>query len=540
MNAACGGYRDAWLRLADGTRLVSRIWTPQGRGPWPVLLMRQPYGRAIASTVTYAHPDWYAAQGFLVVVQDVRGCGDSEGCFAGFAQEAADGAETVRWARNLPESNGRLATYGFSYQGLTQLLLADSPDLPDGLAPAMCGLDERLHWATEGGAHWWALGLAWALQLAALRCRRNGELQAWSHIRRTLDSGDFLAVGPDVLQRLDPQGMGMGWLHREPADPAQWMRHEPPQALLSRPMLVVGGWFDPHLRGVLDLWHRSRSAGGQPHLHLGAWSHLHWHGGLDAVQCAFFRRVLAEGASAPGSGDPLQSSTPRFIWQCPITEGWHQADPCHCPLPLHWSLRSDGLAAVRTDAGMLIAGSGGGEVTIVHDPWRPVPGRGGHLGLDAGLVDRDDLDARTDVACFTSEPFAVTTALLGCPWLELDVEADQPGFDLCGALSLLPHGPTRRVRQISTGVARWLGEECCRLQRRRLSLQPIGVVLQPGDRLRLSLAAAAWPQIAVNPGDGTQPWGPGTISHRIITLRIQLAGSRFWLDPLVAADWQRR
>ena len=37
----------------------------------------------------------------------------------------------------------------------------------------MCGLDERLHWASEGGAHWWALGVGWALQLAAEGCRRR-------------------------------------------------------------------------------------------------------------------------------------------------------------------------------------------------------------------------------------------------------------------------------------------------------------------------------------------------------------------------------
>ena len=37
-----------------------------------VLLMWQPYGRAIASTVVYAHPSWYAAHGYIVVIQDVR------------------------------------------------------------------------------------------------------------------------------------------------------------------------------------------------------------------------------------------------------------------------------------------------------------------------------------------------------------------------------------------------------------------------------------------------------------------------------------
>ena len=86
--------REAELTLSDGVRLRSHLWYPRHGGPWPALLMRQPYGRAIASTVTYAHPRWWAEQGYLVVVQDVRGQGDSEGRFGGFVQEASDTAET--------------------------------------------------------------------------------------------------------------------------------------------------------------------------------------------------------------------------------------------------------------------------------------------------------------------------------------------------------------------------------------------------------------------------------------------------------------
>ena len=84
--------------------------------------MRQPYGREIASTVTYLHPSWWANHGYLVVIQDVRGQGDSEGIFNGFSQEASDTCQTNKWVRSLPECNGKLGTYGFSYQGFTQLL----------------------------------------------------------------------------------------------------------------------------------------------------------------------------------------------------------------------------------------------------------------------------------------------------------------------------------------------------------------------------------------------------------------------------------
>ena len=69
---------DESLVLRDGVRLISRIWLPNGNGPWPALLMRQPYGREIASTITYSHPAWGASKGYLVIIQDVRGIVSSE------------------------------------------------------------------------------------------------------------------------------------------------------------------------------------------------------------------------------------------------------------------------------------------------------------------------------------------------------------------------------------------------------------------------------------------------------------------------------
>jgi len=545
----------------DGTRLATRIWSPPGEGPWPVLLMRQPYGRAIASTVTYAHPSWYASHGFLVAVQDVRGRGDSEGRFCGFASEAADGAAAVLWARNLPGSNGRLGTYGFSYQGLTQLLnsggsgachTTDDP-LPDCLVPAMAGLDERRHWAAEGGAHWWGLGLAWALQLAAEGCRRRGDGDGWRAIRRSLTAGTYPEDGAALLEQLDPDGMGLAWLRRNPADAASWLRHDVSDELLRRPMLLIGGWHDPHLAGVLDLWERSQAAGGRPGLVVGPWTHLGWEGGLDALQLAFFRRhLLGPGAAMPvAPGDlatqlpgPLAAAVEGAVALAGEGEtGWfvpQSSTPGNAPLAAPcWSLRSDGRAAVRPDEGQLLEAplaastASASCVMLVHDPWRPVPSRGGHLGLPAGVVDRADLDARTDVACFTTAPQASERLLLGRPWLQLTVGADQPGFDLCLALALLPAGGGA-VSQLSTGFARYLGPGALRLELRQVELQPLAVRLRLGDRLRLSIAPAAWPAIAVNPGDGSPPWGGSGPQHRVVSLELDLQKAILRIDPLLA------
>jgi hypothetical protein len=586
----------------DGVRLATRLWSPAGAGPWPLLLMRQPYGRAIASTVTYAHPRWYAERGFLVAVQDVRGRGDSEGVFRGFAGEAADGATAVRWARALPGCNGRVGTYGFSYQGLSQLLNSGSggdggggeldPALPDCLAPAMAGLDEGRHWAWEGQAHWWNLGLAWALQLAAEGCRRRGDGEGWGEIRRCLVAGSQAEQGLALLERHDPDGMGLGWLRNDPRDPAAWKRHSPPTALLRRPMLLIGGWHDPHLVGVLDLWQRSRRAGGRPALVVGPWTHLDWGDGLDALQLAFFRRHLqvpaADQPSQPGAtGAAPALANPGLAPALAATleggialagegaTGWFMpraaaagasegpiaveqgpssaADPGAWPAragALGWQLCSDGRAAVSGAEGRLLeelednrlapspeppVPAPAAVVMLVHDPWRPVPARGGHLGLPPGRVDRSDLDQRGDVACFTTPPLAEERWLVGRPVLRLEARADQPGFDLVAALSLLP-AEGERVWQLSTGLLRVLGGQALDRVPRRLALQPITLRLRAGERLRLSLAAAAWPAIAVNPGDGSQPIGGPGPGHRVISLELWCAGARLALEPLLSRE----
>ena len=104
-------------RMSDGVELISDHYYPARPVPQPTLLMRQPYGRDIASTVVYAHPVWFARHGYNVVIQDVRGRGDSGGEFYPFRYEARDGAETIAWLRTREESNGRIGMYGFSYQG---------------------------------------------------------------------------------------------------------------------------------------------------------------------------------------------------------------------------------------------------------------------------------------------------------------------------------------------------------------------------------------------------------------------------------------
>ena len=117
--------RGAVMLTRDGKRLYADIYQPRGEGEFPTLLRRTPYGRTqndLAEAFNEAH--YFASYGYLVVVQDTRGRHGSEGVWYPFVYEAQDGYDAVEWAASLPQSNGRVGTFGQSYGAISQYLAA--------------------------------------------------------------------------------------------------------------------------------------------------------------------------------------------------------------------------------------------------------------------------------------------------------------------------------------------------------------------------------------------------------------------------------
>jgi hypothetical protein len=135
---------DIAIKGAGGTTIrVDEIYptTASGqpaKGPFPVLLTMTPYGKgqggssspgsaaSPGGSSSTGGPDNYLAQrGYIEVVEDVRGTGDSNGSWGLFDPvQQRDAIKVLRWAAHLPRSDGRVATYGPSYLGIDQLLLA--------------------------------------------------------------------------------------------------------------------------------------------------------------------------------------------------------------------------------------------------------------------------------------------------------------------------------------------------------------------------------------------------------------------------------
>ncbi|HEY1832744.1 MAG TPA: CocE/NonD family hydrolase [Acidimicrobiales bacterium] len=117
------------VTMSDGTILRANVYYPTANGgaasgPFPVLLQQTPYGKAfIAAGGALAGTDisYLVQRGYIVVIADVRGTGDSEGNFDLFDPvQSTDGATLARWAAVLPHSDGKVGLFGESYMGINQ------------------------------------------------------------------------------------------------------------------------------------------------------------------------------------------------------------------------------------------------------------------------------------------------------------------------------------------------------------------------------------------------------------------------------------
>jgi len=80
--------------MRDGARLCADLYEPSLSGPWPVMLIRLPYGKN-AHPLMPARGTYWARKGYACVIQDVRGRWHSHGRWEPLVHEAEDGYDTL-------------------------------------------------------------------------------------------------------------------------------------------------------------------------------------------------------------------------------------------------------------------------------------------------------------------------------------------------------------------------------------------------------------------------------------------------------------
>ena len=99
------------IPMRDGTKLSANIFRPKDSLRHPVLLMRSPYGKPDEKS---GDAKKHTAAGYVMVVQDCRGKGQSEGVWDPFAFDTQDGFDTQEWIGAQSWSNGEIGSFGGS------------------------------------------------------------------------------------------------------------------------------------------------------------------------------------------------------------------------------------------------------------------------------------------------------------------------------------------------------------------------------------------------------------------------------------------
>ncbi len=264
-----GEQHSADVLMPDGVTLDTRIALPKGDGPWPVILIRNPYPIDRYLDGVCAR---YVRYGYACVQQKVRGQGDSGGDWSPFTSERTDGLAALDWLIAQPWSDDHIALIGASYMAGVQWSMADAlPPQVKTIIPSVFGL-EMYRNAYEGGMFRHELVTAWMTLIPDRRFRAF----AGRDYQRALDhrpriEADTIAAGVEVPWfRM--------WMEAQEQSVGIWQSPEVLQAdtipeQTTVPVLMMGGWSDIFIDAQLSTWRRLGSQSSST-LVIGPWDHL--------------------------------------------------------------------------------------------------------------------------------------------------------------------------------------------------------------------------------------------------------------------------
>lgn len=172
-------YQEVMIPVRDGVHLQTVILTPvDAKGPLPILFRRTPYGvPENAPTEIAPNIKELAADGYIFVIQNLRGRFKSEGVFllseaANLADststnETTDAYDSIDWlVKHVANNSGKVGMYGVSYDGLTTGMALLHPH------PALKAMSEQAtpvdQWMNDDTHRYGALRESYAFEYSVL------------------------------------------------------------------------------------------------------------------------------------------------------------------------------------------------------------------------------------------------------------------------------------------------------------------------------------------------------------------------------------
>jgi hypothetical protein len=588
-HAACAQTRglevtvqhDVRVPMRDGVHLSTELFRPSGPGTspdarYPVLLLRTPY--AIDDSVLVRQARTFAAAGYVVALQNLRGRYRSEGVFTKYADvDAPDGYDAIEWLAAQRWSTGKVGMWGRSYAAHAQADAAKT--LPPHLAALLINqggmADGWDHAVRHGGAFELGREMTWAFQearrdavdIVARAALDSARVEDWYTALPLRRGQSPLRVMPEyeayLLDEWTTADDGPYWARSS----LRWRTRYGTTA--DVPMLHVGGWYDIFLRGTLmNVEGLSRGRRGPVRALIGPWVHGgnarsvagevefgadaairdfdtefhlrwfdHWLKGVDnGVERDPPLRLFVMGG-----GDGQRNSSGR------LQHGgrWIDADtfPLRGTTSRRFYLHADG--RLSPDAPR----SASAALTFRFDPAHPVPTLGGNVSnrVRDGAYDQRErpdfvasrapflpLRARADVLVFETPPLEDDVTVIGPIDVVLHVSTTGLDTDFTAKLvDVYPPSqsyPTGFDLNIMDGVQRlsYRNGRRTRALARPGQVYPLRFRLFPtanrfvrGHRIRIDISSSNFPRFDVNPNTG-EPLG----QHR----RMQVVDNTVYLS----------
>jgi len=522
--------RNLRIPMRDGVVLAADLYLPDPGGsrstalpeaPIPVVMDYIPYRKDEVDPAAMPHYLELPRHGYAVARVDIRGTGGSEGHAIDeyVEQEQLDGYDAIEWLAEQPWCDGHVNMLGISYGGFTALQVATlQPPHLTSIIPVDFTDDrytDDCHY--RGGLLRLYYDLAWY----------GSRMIAWN------------AMPPDGIGR-DPAAEAVWREHIERNEPyyLAWLRHQVDGPYWRQgsvadvadrivcPAFLIGGWRDGYPNPPIRLFER---LAGPKKLLIGPWDHRypnvaipgpridhlhevvrwldHWCRGIDDG-------VMREPAvvvymQEAGSVDADRTETPG-TWRA--ERSWPPAGASERGLALGpggtlvpGAAWEDGFATNAAEASAVPDGAD----RLAYDATVGVTGGLWSGGVPFGLPG----DQRPDEALsltYTSEPLASDLAILGRPRAIVHLASSASVIGVAVSLSdVAPDGVSNLVAKGMLNVTRRESLSDPRplppgqITEIDLEIDATGWRFRAGHRVRLSIAAADWPNVWPTPQPAT-------------------------------------
>ncbi|WP_257350845.1 CocE/NonD family hydrolase [Pseudalkalibacillus decolorationis] len=536
--------------LRDGTVLYADIYRPNIDGKFPVLITRLPYGKDLPFySHRYIDTNRLVSNGYVVIIQDVRGRYESEGDFQPFVNEAKDGYDTVEWAASLPYSSGKVGMFGLSYYGFTQLLAAtERPPHLNAIFPAQALNDPRRGSSYQNGAYGLGLSETWYLESIVpdllKRAYKDDSVSYKQAMKRLAENinqiEEWYRFFP--IKKWPPiKELGIAEFFFEllnyDLEDNFWERasivHK--YSEIDVPAYHVGGWYDSLLLSTIEnyteMCKKASSEKARKHqkIIIGPWAHgdfgsvigdrkfgahasedwIDLREDLTNLHLRWFNHWLK------GEETHITDEAPVKIFVMGVNQWrneqeWPLARTSYTPYYLH----SAGGANTRFGDGRLSTENPTEDHVdqFVYDPEHPVPSNGGgtlHDGVNTtGPRDQKVLEEREDVLVYTSEPIKEPIEVTGLVKVKLWASTDAKDTDFTAKLvDVMPNGT---AYNLTDGIVRARYRNgyhpetdlCGEVIEYEIDLWATSNVFLPGHCIRVEVSSSNFPRFDANPNTG--------------------------------------